>query len=63
MKWYIDQWPLCPCHAMPADLNQVTVEISTDPPEMKNTSGLQAPTKDGTENVHKTFDLPASLLE
>lgn len=43
---------------------QVTIEIETNPPEMKNPSGF--PAEDGdTYNgkVHTTFEYPASLLE
>ena len=45
---------------------QVTIEIETNPPEMKNPSGLpDKPEDDDTfkGHVHKTFELPASLLE
>ncbi|KAK4503785.1 hypothetical protein PRZ48_004700 [Zasmidium cellare] len=43
----------------------VTIEIDTNPPEMKNPSGLQPPEEGDTlkTHVHKTFELPASLLE
>ena len=49
-----------------ADWNvQVTIEIDSNPPEMPNPSGLDLPT-DMTEfkgNIHRQFELPASLLE
>lgn len=44
---------------------KVTIEIDTNPPEMKNPSGFEPP-EDGDTfkgQVHKKFDLPASLLE
>lgn len=43
----------------------VTIEIDTNPPPMENPSGLQKPEEGDTQkgHVHKTFDLPASLLE
>jgi len=43
----------------------VTIEIDTNPPEMKNPSGLEPPEDWDTlkGHVHKKFDLPASLLE
>ena len=44
---------------------KVTIEIDTNPPEMKNPSGLQ-PFEGGEAykgQIHKQFDLPASLLE
>ena len=45
--------------------SQVTIEIDTNPPEMKNPSGLQPPEEGNTlkGHIHKKFDLPASLLE
>ncbi|KAK5133752.1 hypothetical protein LTR08_007402 [Meristemomyces frigidus] len=48
----------------------VTIEIETNPPEMKNPTGFTDFTSDKPEfgdtfkgHVHKTFELPASLLE
>ncbi|GAB7358762.1 hypothetical protein MBLNU230_g3989t1 [Neophaeotheca triangularis] len=44
----------------------VTIEIDTNPPEMQNPSGLQPPEEGDTVHkghVHKTFELPSSLLE
>jgi D-tyrosyl-tRNA(Tyr) deacylase len=45
--------------------SQVTIEIDSDPPAMKNPSGLQPPEEGDTVkgHIHKTFELPASLLE
>ncbi|KAK3684374.1 D-tyrosyl-tRNA(Tyr) deacylase [Vermiconidia calcicola] len=43
----------------------VTIEIDTNPPEMKNPSAFEPP-EDGDAfkgHVQKKFDLPASLLE
>ena len=49
---------------------QVTIEIETNPPEMKNPTSLPELDSGGPEDgdtlkghVHKRFDLPASLLE
>ncbi|KAK4540403.1 hypothetical protein LTR36_009260 [Oleoguttula mirabilis] len=46
---------------------QVTIEIETNPPEMKNPTGYTPfDPEDGDTfkgHVHKTFELPASLLE
>lgn len=44
---------------------QVTIEIDTNPPEVKNPSGFQPPEEGDTYkgHVHKQFELPASLLE
>jgi len=44
----------------------VTIEIDSNPPVDKNPSGLQPPEEGDTVlkgHVHKTFELPASLLE
>ncbi|WPH01604.1 putative aminoacyl-tRNA hydrolase [Acrodontium crateriforme] len=43
----------------------VTIQIDTNPPEMKNPSGLEPPSENDTVkgHVHKTFTMPASLLE
>lgn len=46
-------------------VSQVTIEIDSNPPVDRNPSGLQAPEQGDTVkgHVHKTFELPASLLE
>ncbi|KAL1585144.1 hypothetical protein WHR41_06441 [Cladosporium halotolerans] len=43
----------------------VTIEIDSNPPVDKNPSGLQPPEEGDTikGHVHKTFELPASLME
>ncbi|KAK3686263.1 D-tyrosyl-tRNA(Tyr) deacylase [Vermiconidia calcicola] len=43
----------------------VTIEIDTNPPEMKDPSGFEPPKDSDTfkGHVQKKFDLPASLLE
>ncbi|GAB7326623.1 hypothetical protein MBLNU13_g10595t2 [Cladosporium sp. NU13] len=44
----------------------VTILIDSDPPAMDNPSGLQPPEDGETTmkgHIHKTFELPASLLE
>ncbi|KAK4552622.1 D-tyrosyl-tRNA(Tyr) deacylase [Recurvomyces mirabilis] len=44
----------------------VTIEIETNPPEMKNPSGFPDKPEFGDTfkgKVHKTFEVPASLLE
>ncbi|KAF2485023.1 putative aminoacyl-tRNA hydrolase [Neohortaea acidophila] len=44
----------------------VTIEIETNPPEMKNPSGLPQRPEEGDTmkgHIHKQFELPASLLE
>lgn len=43
----------------------MTIEIDTNPLEMKNPSSLQPPEEGDTVkgHVHKTFELPSSLLE
>jgi D-aminoacyl-tRNA deacylase len=46
---------------------QVTVEIETSPPEMKNPTGFTPSKPEDLDtfkgHVHKQFELPASLLE
>ena len=47
-------------------MRQVTIEIDSDPPVMENPSGLEPPEEGDTVmkgHIHKTFELPASLLE
>ncbi|KAM0708240.1 hypothetical protein Q7P35_004890 [Cladosporium inversicolor] len=44
----------------------VTILIDSDPPAMDNPSGLEPPVEGETTmkgHIHKTFELPASLLE
>ncbi|KAK5004563.1 D-tyrosyl-tRNA(Tyr) deacylase, partial [Cryomyces antarcticus] len=43
----------------------VTIEINTDPPKMDNPTGFEANGDGGTlkTKIHKTFTLPAELLE
>lgn len=50
-----------------ADILQVTIEIETNPPEMKNPTSLE-PLADGggqsqSKHVNATFEYPVSLLE
>lgn len=73
MKWWVLPFLLVQGVADSFCSLQVTIEIETNPPPMKNPTSLPelgdmqlGGPEDGDSvkgNVHKRFDLPASLLE